>query len=358
MRNFFLSILFWLIRMPARIIIKRFNPKIIAIGGSVGKTSAKEAIFAVLKSKYKSNVAKSHGNLNNELGLPLAILGFRESPFVLFWPAIILYSYIKAIITTQYPKILVLEYAADKPGDIDYLTSVAQPYIAVITTIGIAHIEFFKSQDRIILEKTKLVAKLPKSGYAVLNSRDEKVKKMSQKTKAKVVFYTSQKHDLSEKSALAIAKIFSIEKLKAENVLKKLKPLKGRLNLLKGKKHTRVIDDTYNANPEAVNLALKVIDDIKAKRKVAILGDMLELGLWSKESHIKIGNAAKKVVDLLILVGNNTKVIKNSNLWYPDSETAAKYILKYIQKDDLILVKGSRSMEMEKIVKVLKLKGD
>ena len=157
----------------------RTRPKIIAITGSVGKTTTKEAIFAVLLEKFGSNVAKSEGNLNTETGVPLAILGYKKSPknFYEWLPVLITVPF--ACFSRVKFDFLVLEMAADKPGDIRYLTSFVKPYIAVVTAIGPSHLEKFGTIEKIIEEKTSIFWGLPHDGWAVMNIDDENLRKAS-----------------------------------------------------------------------------------------------------------------------------------------------------------------------------------
>ncbi len=208
MNKFFIKILKIKLRWLAKLIIWKFNPDIIAITGSVGKTSAKEAIYAVLKNHKR--VRKSSGNLNNELGTPLTITGnfsdeelkivSRDYPAgkdkikkMFFWLKVILFALFKFLFSgkSSYPEILILEYGADRPGDIKYLLEIAKPKIAVITAIGETpvHIEFYESSQAVAKEKSKLLENLFTSNFALLNFDDEMVMGMKEKTRAKIMTF-------------------------------------------------------------------------------------------------------------------------------------------------------------------------
>ena len=214
MNKIFIKILKIKLRWLAKLIIWKFNPDIIAITGSVGKTSAKEAIYAVLKN-YK-RVRKSSGNLNNELGMPLTILGDfsdEQSKIVSRLPAQAgdysagkdkikkMFFWLKAIFSAlfkflflnklAYPEILILEYGADRPGDIKYLLEIAKPKIAVITAIGETpvHIEFYDNAQAVAKEKAKLIENLFVSNFAILNFDDGMAMEMKEKTRAKIITF-------------------------------------------------------------------------------------------------------------------------------------------------------------------------
>src|SRR3989344_8163188 len=150
--------------------IRKYQPGVIAVTGSVGKTSAKEAIYAVLK-KYRS-VRKNSGNFNNEIGVPLTILGdWEEISGKYFWVKVIAVSLLRLVFRLKYPELLILEYAADKPGDIKYLLDIAKPQIGIITTIGDipVHVEFYSGPEAVAREKAKIIESLSATGFAILN---------------------------------------------------------------------------------------------------------------------------------------------------------------------------------------------
>ena len=164
-------------KILAQLILFRHKPFIIAITGSVGKTSAKEAVYSVLKNRF--SVRRNRKNYNNEIGVPLTIIDAETGGRSIFaWFKIFAKGITGVFYAKNYPKVLVLEMGADKPGDIKYLTSIVQPHIAVITAIGYSHLEFFHSLKNIIREKSSILADLDKNDLAVLNNDDKNLEKI------------------------------------------------------------------------------------------------------------------------------------------------------------------------------------
>lgn len=393
----------------ARLAIRKYQPLIIGVTGSVGKTSAREAIFAALKDKFK--VSRSEKNYNNEIGLPLAVLGIQHcGRNVFFWIFALVRVILRlsGLVRDDYPNILVLEYGIDRPGDMDYLLSIAKPKMAVVTAIGEVpvHVEFFKNGQELINEKAKLVESLPDEGLAILNHDDYVVYDMREKTKANVVtFGFEAKADirvmnyelgiakdedsgdipeginfkighkghivhfwikdgfgrpqaLATAVAAAVAVALGRSLVEVSQAVQKYIPLPGRMRLVRGIKKSFILDDTYNAAPEAMYAALDTFDALPGKRKIAVLGDMLEIGKFSEQVHRAVGGRASGVADILVSVGPRAKFIADEArvrglkkmMEFDDSVSAGKALGPLIQPGDLILVKGSQSMRMEKVV--------
>jgi len=393
----------------ARKIVKKYNPQVVGITGSMGKTSAKEAVYAVLKTKF--NVRKNIKNYNNEIGVPLTIIGEESGgKSAGAWLKIFLAA-IRLIFVhdKEYPEVLVLEMGADKPGDIGYLTEIIPCHVGVVTTIGPAHLEAFKTVENVAKEKQKIVSHLMAADTAILNFDDPLTGKMHQKTKAKVVFFgyneeatvravelSSQTENLNLSgikfkiafggstvpiflpgvvgahqinAALIAASVgiaFGLNLIEIAEGLKNYSTPRGRMSLVEGNQ-TLIIDDTYNSSPKAARAALEALSKLNTgenARKVAILGDMLELGDYTNEAHYDLGKqVAEAGVKLLICVGNfrnetacgalengllNTQIVQFKN-----SDEAVESIQKLVQPNDLILIKGSQGVRMEKVVKVL-----
>ena len=411
------SILQKILAILARRAIRRYHPTIIGVTGSVGKTSTRDAIFLALKSKYR--VRTSEKNYNNEIGLPLTILGIKNYGRNIFaWFSALLRVAICVFLRKdEYPQILVLEYGIDKPGDMDYLLSIAHSSIAVVTAIGDvpAHIEFFKDPEELITEKTKLVAALPANGYAILNHDDYAVYDMKEKTKAhvttfgfeehaevKIINYTLQSIKNEQRgdipggisfeiqhggrvvpfmisgalgkpsayavtAASAVGMELGINLAEISKAMSQYVPPPGRLRLLRGNRDSFILDDTYNASPEALRSALDILEHLPGKRKIAVLGDMLEIGKYTEAAHRAIGDRVAEFVDMLITVGPRAKFIADEALTrgvekkarcltheqilnFDDSVSAGEALDPLIRIGDLILVKGSQGMRMEKIV--------
>ncbi len=430
MKQIFLTILEWILRKLSQITIWRFQPQVIGIAGSVGKTSAKEAIYAVLKNHYQ--VRKSAGNLNNELGLPLAIItnyseeelklvsrstpaGKKKIKKLIFWIKIIIFALFRALFLNSsfYPKILILEYAADRPNDLEKLLKISQPQIGIITAMGQipSHVEFFSDPEAVAKEDSKLIKSLPVNGFAIFNFDNETVMKMQKQTQAQVISFgfnngadlriTNFKNHLKNDKPMGISFNIESDGNSAPVVLKNIfgkaqqsyaaavaasvglifnlnlteiskalstnyQQAKGRMNLITGLKDTCIIDDSYNASPLSMQEALNTLQDIPAKRKIAVLGDMLELGKYSIEAHETIGRLAGQIVEILVTVGPLAKSIakvakinglsENKILSFNTTNEACPSVQKLIKKGDLILIKASRGMRLEKIVEAIKEK--
>lgn len=417
-----------IVRFLARRIVKKYKPKVVAITGSVGKTSAKEAIFAVLKDARR--VRRSTGNLNNELGIPLAIIADTEKErglkFVTregegegnmlhraqFWARIILKGIWLIAARMPYPEVLILEYGADRPGDITYLLSIASPDIAVVTAVGDipVHVEFYPAREAVALEKAKLVERIPPEGFAVLNLDDAAVYGMREKTRGRIVTFGFNEHatvriadashsmknnipqgvaitlkhqtqaaeamlrgSLGKTSAYAAAAAACVGLILdlgldeiAANLSAHYLPPKQRMNLKRGIKRTLIIDDSYNASPASMRAALSTLGDIPAKRKIAVLGDMLEIGAYAPEAHEEAGKLAARCADMLITVGARAKFIAEAaeraglphERIFPcmTAEEAGEKTQNIIQEGDLILVKASRAIHLEKAVEEIEEK--
>lgn len=400
----------------ARATIQRYKPTIIAITGSVGKTSTKDAIYATLKKKY--SVRRNEKSLNTEIGLPLAILG-SENHYtnVLGWIGELIKIAWKFLVPYDYPKILVLEYGVQKPRDMDYLLSIAKPDIAVVTTIGDipVHVEFFKNPEDVIKEKTKLVKALPAEGYAIVNHDDFAVYDMKDKTKAHTMSYGFEEHatvridnyelktaiheecggipsgitfkiyyegnvvpirlrnafgkpqTYAAAAAVAVGRALGMNLVEIAEALGGYEPPPGRMRFLEGIKNSFILDDSYNAAPESMREALDTLRSLPGKRKIAVLGDMLEIGKYSEQAHRAVGDRVAEFSDMLITVGPRAKFIadeavtrgieKNARrmerhqvMKFDDAVSAGRALDSLIEKEDLILIKGSQALRMEKAV--------
>ncbi|TSD03672.1 MAG: UDP-N-acetylmuramoyl-tripeptide--D-alanyl-D-alanine ligase [Parcubacteria group bacterium Athens0714_26] len=399
----------WFIKKLAKWTIKRYQPGVIAITGSVGKTSTKEAIYAVLKNCRSVRATK--GNFNNEIGLPLTILGdYQKIESKFFWVKVILISLARLIIKMKYPEILILEYAADKPGDMKYLLEIAKPQIGIVTAVGEvpAHVEFFSGPEAVAREKSKIIESLSNTGFAVLNFDDRTVLEMKQRTRAHVATFgfgsgaevriTNFENKMSNNSPVGIAfklnyggsfvpvridgcfgkaqayavaaascvgLIFGMNLVKISEALLNYQSPPQRARLLVGIKQTYIIDDSYNASPLSMQNSIEAVKSLKTKRKIGVLGDMMEIGKYTSDAHQAIGKMAGKVFDLLVTVGMRGKLIADGaaragmpkkNIYSFDSADEAKLkVQELMKKGDLILVKASHSVGLEKVVEEIKV---
>ena len=253
----------------------------------------------------------------------------------------------------KYPEVLVLEYGSEKPGDIENLCKIARPKIAVITEIGPAHLKNYKSIEDIAKEKFSLTKCLLADGIAMLNEDNKLIKKFSEKVFVKIVWYHGSSLDGATNAADVVSKVFDIKK---EKITTDFQPkiAKGRLNIIPGIGESTIVDDTYNSNPLSVSLALEKIKQMKKndksiKRAIIVLGDMLELGKREFEMHNEVADRAKACSDIFIGVGHRFKDTKHDN-WYMTPMEAGEYLQRIIEKGDIILVKGSQGIRMEKVI--------
>ena len=383
--------------------LKKYQPKVVVITGSIGKTSTKEAIYSVLSGKFKTR--RSIKNYNNEIGVPLTILNCDSGEKSLWkWIRI----FIKAIILNilkdkNYPELLVLEMAADKKGDIKYLMDIIPRKllkVAVLTAITPVHLEFFETVNNIFEEKTTPFSYLGEKELAVINMDNCDVYRVKQKINSKLLTYglskdadiniTEIKHNNSGlefkinykdetisselKDAIAdyqlypllasigVGTYFGLELDEMVRFLKTYKILSKRMQKFEGIKNSIIIDDTYNSSPEALKKAIQALVNISfGQRKIIVLGDMLELGNDSETMHKQAGEIISKTdIDFLITFGEKAKYIfeeaiknnfsEDNAFHFNNKEKIVELLKNEIKKDDVVLVKGSRGMEMEKIV--------
>lgn len=390
--------------MFTRAVLVKFKPVIIGITGSVGKTSTKDAVVSVLAERYR--VRSSSGNYNNEFGLPLTVLGEKsagKNPFG--W----LMIFIRACLTLiggGYPQVIVLEMGSDKPGDIAYLLKLTGPLdYAIVTDIGISHLMNYPSRDALAKEKLSLIKGAKDHGVAILNIDNELIAKfVSEKKFDNVMTYgfsgtpdvtavemnlvasgNSWGLNFKIKDKRAVVPVLIPDALGRSNVyaglaaacvglrmgmnlvevsqaLGKFQPPAGRLRVIPGIKHTKIIDDTYNSAPSSTNLALEVLSQLGTTgRKVAVLGGMAELGAQNEAGHKEVAVKIQEVgVDLVFLVGENARIIKDELerrqfrgqvKWFENSDNARIPVQNEIMENDTVLIKGSQSARMEKVVK-------
>lgn len=400
------KILLIILTLEAQLVLLKYKPRVIAITGNVGKTTTKDAVFAIVGSQ--KHARKAIKGYNSEFGVPLTILGCESGwndPFK--WIGVIVEG-IRLLVTNQkYPDWLIVEVGADRPGDIARISRWLRPEVAVITAVPEVpvHIEFFGSPDAILKEKKAIVEYIRPGGKLVLNGDDARVRSIKSENRAlSVTFglndadyvgshvdiaYEDKKpagvHFRVEKegasvpvmiqgalgiprvyaalAALAVGDAIGIDIATGAQALADLEPTPGRLRILKGVNDSVIIDDTYNSSPVAALVALDLIKDIKTKgKKIAILGDMLELGKHSTEAHKDVGIRAAACIDMLITVGFRSRVTgeaaideglsqrKVHEYEFGESERAGEELQKRLKAGDIVLVKGSQSMRMEKTV--------
>ncbi|TSC68234.1 MAG: UDP-N-acetylmuramoyl-tripeptide--D-alanyl-D-alanine ligase [Parcubacteria group bacterium Gr01-1014_66] len=408
------SILARILRQLARVTILQYHPLVIGITGSAGKTSTREAIAAVLRKKY--TVRTPEKNFNNEIGVPLTILGIpHHGRNIIKWFFGLLGACGRTHLwKSSYPQMLILEYGIDHPGDMDILLGIAKPNIGVLTAIGKipVHVAFFETTEDVVAEKAKLIGSVPHDGAAVLNVDDPFIRLISKNKKIKVPMMTFGVHQDADvrienfhmrmendggrmmpkgiafklsyagntvpfriNDAFGMPQVYAIAAAAAVGIVhgmhlveiaesvQNYTPPVGRMRLISGINNSLILDDTYNAAPAAMDAAIQTLALIPAKRKIAILGDMRELGSFSKEAHEEIGKIIAPIANLLIVVGNEAQQIAESAraagmtdamvYSYGNAKSAAHALPALIAAEDLILIKGSQAIRMEYIVEAL-----
>jgi len=401
-------------------VLARHKPTVVVVTGSVGKTSSKEAIATVLRAR--GEVRASSGNYNNELGVPLAILG-EESPgrSLLGWWGVLRRG--RALARGGvYPDMLVLEMGADRPGDLAKLVAFAKPSVAVVTDVSESHLEFFSTIDAIAEEKSTIVRALGPDGVAVLNADNHWTAGMRKLHHGRTLTYGIQNeadlhaeevqvtdqlpgaaasHDVellrelgvplgttfkvsyggqnvpvrlplvlgkqqvyAALAAAAVGIALGRNLVEVGEALLGYVPPRGRMNLIPGLKRTLLIDDTYNASTVSTIAALEVLGSLKPKgRRIAVLGDMAELGRSSEAGHREVGKHAAHAADFAIFVGPKMKMAAEAaeaagmrdeqHTEVNDSRQVEAALQPVLETGDVVLVKGSQSMRMERVVKGL-----
>ena len=348
--------------------IEKKQLDIVGITGSAGKSSTLIACQSIFPKKYK---VKTNNNCNSESGLPLSLLDLKINDYnFLAWLKMIILCPIKLLILWKSYDILILEMGIDSaswPKNMDYLLSVVKPDIGIFLNVSSVHLNKFNSLDQIAQEKAKLVNQ---AKIAIINSQDKLVKKYTQNkniieiipTKIKLDnFYLPDIYQINFGAALSLARIFNINYQEAlKNIQTNFILPPSRSSILDGIKNTTIIDSSYNSSPMACAEFLKFLTTFKTK-KIAVLGDMREIGDSTKIEHQKIYDLAIKSADLIISVGPETtkyfgdKSQKFSNWW-----TASEFLNSQIKGGETILIKGSQNtIFLEELVKsILKNSSD
>lgn len=333
--------------------LKADDPFIIAVTGSIAKTSTKEAIGAVLSHAFgSSQVRVGFGNLNTELGLPLAILGyhidFYKQRITWQWPFMLLGAIMRSFFA-PIPRYLVLEMGADKPGDLAKLTAHIRPNIGVVTIIGEAHLMNYATQADLAKEKAEVIRSVRAGGVAIINRRDPFREYLAKQAAVSLVEFDCATSEIAHTVAETIGKQLNIKSEAIGHALSSAWQPAGRMRVLEGQ--YTIVDDSYNASPTSMAAALEKLQRMP-NRKVAILGSMLELGSDEIIFHEKVGALARKSADLVVGVGDLAKHYKPDQ-WFATSDEAAKGVVAFLQKGDSILVKGSHGIRTDKIVEAL-----
>jgi len=403
MKSLFRGIVLFALKLMAKKRLKKFNGKVIAVSGSVGKTSSKDAIFAVLNSQFK--VKKSQKSMNSDFGLLLTILDIESgfsSPGKWLWflSKAFIHSFIK-----DHSEVLLLELGVDKPGDMDFLTSIVKPDIVVLTNISTVHMADgqFKTLNDIFLEKSKLAHALSDDGVLIFNKDDEFLSRLEKELpkKRRLSFGLSRDADycfdnpkisiegssfsihhksmhfalktsaIGEYQALVLlpaiicGELMGIELDDILAALERFNLAPGRMTPIEARNGAIILDSSYNSSPIALREALKILKTLGAgKRKVAVLGSMNELGENSQKFHEKIGEIIPDFADMLLTVGPMAKHfavsakaagMNDDNIFsFTNAHSAHEFFKEKIHENDIILVKGSQNnVQLESFVKAL-----
>jgi UDP-N-acetylmuramoyl-tripeptide--D-alanyl-D-alanine ligase len=405
MKGFFKKIVVAILTAEARILLARKRPKIIAITGSVGKTSTKDAIYSVIKKK--AHARKSEKSFNSDIGVPLTVLGLPNAwNNPLRWIQNIIEGLIIAFCQREYPEWLVLEVGVDRPGDMTAITAWMRPDIVVLTRLPDmpVHVEYFGTPEEVVREKLQLVAALKEDGIFVYNNDDERSREVAATLRQKSVGFSRYslsdftasadkimydsgravgiectlthgeeavvlhvegslgvQHAYNYAAAAAVGDLLGVTLEDAAAILREHIVPPGRMRLVAGIKDTLIIDDTYNSSPVAVSRALQTLKEVKgATRKIAVMGDMLELGQFSVRAHHDAGRQAAECCDILITVGVRAHGIAKGALdagmppeqvfQYDDAYVAGNEVEMMLREADVALVKGSQALRLERIV--------
>jgi UDP-N-acetylmuramoyl-tripeptide--D-alanyl-D-alanine ligase len=406
MKDILKRIIVSILTVEAWLLLKKHKPYIIAITGNVGKTSTKDAIYSVLAGSGK-HVRKSEKSFNSEIGVPLTVLGLPNAwGSVSAWLSNIFTGFILLFLSKSYPRFLVLEIGADHPGDIKKIARWVKPDVVVLTAIPDipVHIEYFKNLEQFLEEKAEIVKALKPEGLLLFNVDSQNCKKIAERipvlsksygykeeadiyaTDFKYIYEDEKPKGMSVKVsfgneslplrlfgflgkhqfysalvALLLAKQLDIDFVSAAQTLEKNTGPKGRMKILEGIKNSTIIDDTYNASPAAVHAALDALSSLKSEsKKLLVLADMLELGKYSSKEHKRVIEHALDIADTVYLYGPQmTEAARNVNsdkirsFDKSEKKKLIEQIKKDIQSQDLIFLKGSQGMRMEKVVKAI-----
>ena len=402
MKSIIRAIVVWIITLEARAVLNKYKPQIIAITGSVGKTGTKDAIYTALENSLF--IRKSEKSFNSEIGVPLTILGCESgwnNPIK--WFKNIFEGLALIFLKNHYPKWLVLEVGTDKPGDIRSLTKWLKPDVTVITALPDVpvHVENFADPKDVAREKRALAEALKSGGTLVLGGDDKRTASLKNDFVSAnpilfgieahndvvgshtSVIYDEQGHPTGMHfkvdgkgfsipmkingrigqqqiypilASFAVAKGIGIDPMTIATALENTQGTRGRMRILDGYNNTTIIDDSYNSSPTAVRAAIATLKKVETKgKKIAVLGDMLELGRFSAEAHKKVGVQVASVADVLITVGVRAKGIAQSAIEAGfdveciqqfdtgDAKEAGRVVRAMLEPDDIVLVKGSQT---------------
>ncbi|HWH06958.1 MAG TPA: UDP-N-acetylmuramoyl-tripeptide--D-alanyl-D-alanine ligase [Candidatus Paceibacterota bacterium] len=396
-RNFVASAL----AILSRGILRKYRPIVVMVTGSVGKTSTKDAVAAALGEHFL--VRKSEKSYNSEFGVPLTIIG-AKNPWtnVVRWLKVFQEGLALLMLPNHFPKLLVLEVGADRPGDLAKILRIATPDVVVVTKLPDVpvHVEAYATPQAVREEEFAPAYALNPGAALIISSDDPHALSMATPLPVSITTYGyAEGADLQIRNArlaegmegevaiegkhytlrapgalgkqqlyapaaaLAVARALHVPVAQALSGLKKYTPPPGRARILSGRNGSVLVDDTYNASPAAVEEALNALSLVPGSRRIAVLGDMLELGRYSAEEHTRIGAVAAKTCDLVVSVGTRARAIAEGArkggladtqvLEFSDSKGAAEALKEVVREGDVVLVKGSQSIRTERVTEAL-----
>ncbi|HUO50205.1 MAG TPA: UDP-N-acetylmuramoyl-tripeptide--D-alanyl-D-alanine ligase [Candidatus Paceibacterota bacterium] len=393
MRGFLIRLL----TSEAKLALRLHDPQIVAVTGNLGKTTTKDAIYAAVAPHMWAR--KSEKSFNSDIGVPLAILGL-SNPWAnpVRWAWALVKGFFSALL--PFPKLLVLEVGADAPGDIQKIATWLRPHIAVYTGVPEipVHIAYFASRDDLVREKRALLFHVRPGGTIIVNADmhpeeatagligtirtygfaatadfaatdvrvlagadglpagiSVRVQSDTQEATLDIHGAIGKPRAYAALAALAVASALGIKHADAIATLAQWSPPSGRMRLLRGVHGAIIIDDSYNSSPAAALSALETLAEVPGKRKIAILGDMRELGEFSEKGHRLVGQYAAKVADVLVTVGEESKVLAQAardagmsptvirEYGYDSAQQVGKDVAREVLPGDVILVKGSQN---------------
>jgi UDP-N-acetylmuramyl pentapeptide synthase len=396
-----------LLALFARAVVRRYKPTVVMVTGSVGKTSTKDAVALALSSRFL--VRKSEKSANSEFGVPFTILGVANPwSSVSAWLKVAVRAAALIALPNHYPNLLVLEVGADHPGDLAKITKIAKPDAVVVTRLPEipVHVEFYGSPAAVREEEFSPAHALAPGAPLILSADDPYALELAAGTSAVLTTYglgeaatvrlgeagfaeeggrvigmrgvlsAGAKHAevmvrgavgktqlLPLAAAAAAAQALGVPLAQAREALGAYEAPPGRGRLFAGVNNSTIIDDSYNASPAAVEEALANLQAMPAKRRIAVLGDMLELGRYSVMEHERTGERAAQVADMVVAVGIRAKGLAEAAqaagvpearvLAFDDSAAAAAALPEMIKEGDVVLVKGSQSIRVERITEAL-----
>lgn len=408
MKSLIKKIIVYILTLEARLVLMRHKPFIIGITGSVGKTSTKEVVAAVVSQKYITRKSKKSFN-SPDFGVALTILNEDTAwGSILGWLGVMWRGLLTALFSRTYPEALVLEMGIDAPGDMQSLSRWVPLDAAVITHIGTTpvHTEAFSSPEAVAREKMYILDAIKPHGFVVLTHDDPVVMKYKERIKQRVFtfgfeegamvkggYYTitydafgaptgiaakiligsnafpfimagaiGRQFVYPTIAATAVGQALDINMVEILSALDSVKLEPGRMRLIAGAGETLLIDDSYNSSPIAAREAVAALGDIRVRgKRIAILGDMRELGKLSKDAHREIGKLVADVADKLATVGEEAAQIavgaQEAGLVHvrplATPEEALAWVRKEMHAGDVVLIKGSQGIRLEKVVKGL-----